>query len=140
MSEDKREDILASRLLRAQDFLIDDRYGHGSFLETLIEKTGWSLSYATGAIQEYKRFMVLQSLDLNQELWPSIIVDSVWHLHLLYTANYHNFCRSVLDTDFIHHDPSKGGDLEEKKEDQVYRKTLIAYAETFSVPAPRNYW
>jgi hypothetical protein len=140
MSESKRKDIVASRLLRSENFLIDDRYGRGSFLETLIEKIGWSPSYAIGAIKEYKRFMILQSLDSTKQLRPSFIVDSVWHLHLLYTSNYQHFCRSVLDIDFIHHDPSKGGYLEENKENQMYYETLTAYAKAFSVPAPKNYW
>ncbi|HEY9755982.1 MAG TPA: hypothetical protein V6C97_12520 [Oculatellaceae cyanobacterium] len=127
-------------MIRAQSFSIDDRRGLGSFLHTLIEHTGWSRPFAIKAIDEYKRFMILRSLDVHRELIPSMIVDSVWHLHLLYTVNYQQFCRSVLDVDFIHHEPSKGNVKEEQERVRRYHETLTAYAAVFSIPAPSSHW
>ena len=78
--------------------------------------------------------------NLLQRRSPSAIVDSVWHLHLTYTADYWGkFCKETLQRE-LHHYPSSGGNAESKKHDDWYRQTLVLYGKTFKEELPEDIW
>jgi hypothetical protein len=132
--------IALTRWRKAQAFLIDDQSGKGTFSAALMKDLQWDREFTELAIYEYKKFMFLRSLFPDKNFLPSVHVDTVWHLHLLYTVGYQRFCREALDTDFIHHDPSKGGVEEKEAEQKAYSETLAAYVETFGIDPPVEIW
>jgi len=57
----------------------------------------WSEIYTIRVIQEYKKFVFL-AMVANHVVSPSVPIDRVWHLHLLYTISYWDkFCGEVLN-------------------------------------------
>jgi hypothetical protein len=36
---------------------------------------------------------------------PSVVVDAVWHTHLMHTRSYHRLC-AELGQAYVHHEPS----------------------------------
>lgn len=69
------------------------------------------------SLQHYMNFMVAKVLCETEgaPLSPPLIVDEIWHLHLLDTAAYRHFCSIVLgvcesDKMFIDHSPKTIGD------------------------------
>ena len=52
----------------------------------------WSLQFTQNAITEYKKFMFLASVS-DEMVSPSPVVDEVWHLHLLDSKSYSDFCK-----------------------------------------------
>ena len=45
-------------------------------------------------IVEYIKFIVLSTLS-KSELFPSDIVDRVWHLHMTYTTHYRDMIKRI---------------------------------------------
>jgi hypothetical protein len=97
----------------------------------------WTTEFAERAILEYKRFIYLAAISA-EELTPSIEIDQVWHLHLLYTRSYRELCS--LSGTFIHHGPTKGGGAERSRFHGQYRNTLKFYEQVFGVKPPNDIW
>lgn len=93
----------------------------------------WEPEFVETAIVEYKKFIFLSSLYPNR-LTPSIHVDTVWHLHILYTKLYHRFCEQSLGVPYVHHNPSTGGLAQEAAFKGCYAETLSRYREFFGEP------
>lgn len=74
------------------------------FALRLATENKWSLSFADAAIEEYKKFMFLAAIS-EEMISPSVIVDTVWHLHLIYSDAYQSFCK-LLGKE-IKHVPSR---------------------------------
>ncbi|MGL4595881.1 MAG: glycine-rich domain-containing protein [Bacteroidia bacterium] len=120
-------------------FDLNDSSSSYTFCERLALENGWSLAFALGAIEEYKRFIFLICV-YDESHTPSEEVDQVWHLHLLYTRSYWDeFCGEILKQK-IHHGPTKGGKTEHEKYDMLYKRTTEHYAEVFGEEAPLTYW
>jgi hypothetical protein len=123
---------------RICDFDLDDRGAIFPFSQKLAREYQWTSAYTLRAIQEYKNFMFLGMVS-DQIVSPSVPIDLVWHLHLIYTHSYWNqFCGEVLGKPF-HHSPSSGGKSEKLKYDRLYQQTLIAYQLYFGTP-PADIW
>ena len=73
------------------------------------EQYGWSRNYAKRVAEEYKRFLILAALS-EHPVTPSDQVDQAWHLHIVYTRSYHEWCDALFGT-YLHHGPTKGGDV-----------------------------
>lgn len=113
--------------------------GSFSFIDKLMQEEGWSRSFAEGAILEYKRFCYLAKIS-GHPVSPSETVDTVWHLHLLYTEEYwNNFCPNVMQRTFHHH-PSLGGAAESRKHSLWYADTIASYERIFRELPPEKYW
>lgn len=124
---------------RIQAFSLDESDAQLSFSKRLARDNGWSLQYAQQAIEEYKKFAFL-AVAAGHPVTPSDQVDRVWHLHLTYTRSYWDeFCSEVLQTP-LHHDPTLGGEAENQKFDDWYRKTLESYERFFGVEPPVEIW
>lgn len=109
------------------------------FSRRLARDNGWSHAYAKRAIAEYKRFLYLICVS-GHTLTPSEDVDSVWHLHLIYTRDYWDrLCGDTLKRR-IDHGPTKGGQAEADKYLDCYRRTIEAYQPEFGTPPPADIW
>ncbi|MBX9877523.1 MAG: glycine-rich domain-containing protein-like [Candidatus Obscuribacterales bacterium] len=124
---------------RIQSFEIDDPTAEEPFSAVLREEMDWDNNFIALAIEEYKRFMLLTKL-YPDRMVPSVHVDTVWHLHLLYTRNYHLFCKNALSSDFVHHEPSKGGNEEDSFFAGLYDDTLSRYQDVFARIPPEEIW
>ena len=125
-----RDTELFTRWQRVESFALP-------IAEALASEIDWDLPFIQIAQIEYKKFAFLSSL-YPEKMVPSIHVDTVWHMHLLYTRSYQNFCREALQIEFLHHEPSGSADDESKYKSQ-YLNTLIVYEEFFGSP-PAAIW
>lgn len=107
-----------------------------NFLARLQKENLWNQKYAARVIKEYKRFMFLSAVS-SEPVTPSLEVDECWHLHILYTRDYQEFC-NILGK-FIHHGPGTGTE-EDVKFIQWYISTGTRYFMWFSEKPPDDIW
>ena len=70
---------------------------------------------------------------------PSLVVDEVWHLHLIYTRSYWDeFCLGLLGK-LVHHDPGSGESEEKAHFFDQYARTLQSYRLHIGEP-PQEIW
>ena len=62
----------------------------------------WDNKYTYSVLYEYERFMYIRSLDSYTS--PPESIEKFWHIHILYTENYYNYCIDNYGK-FIHHNP-----------------------------------
>ena len=109
-----------------------------NFTRRLARDKDWTLNFARGAIDEYRRFCFLTFADAGV-MTPSEEVDEVWHQHLTYTRDdWDIWCGAVLGRP-LHHDPTRGGAGQAEYFRTRYGETLRAYERFFGVP-PALYW
>jgi hypothetical protein len=109
-----------------------------NFTRRLARDKAWSLPFARGAVDEYRRFCFLTRAGAGV-MTPSEEVDEVWHLHLTYTRDYWDiWCGTVLGA-ALHHDPTEGGPEQDRYFRQRYAATLQAYERFFGSP-PALFW
>ncbi|WP_160713255.1 glycine-rich domain-containing protein [Chitinophaga solisilvae] len=109
------------------------------FSRKLAVTEGWTRRFTLQAIREYKRFVYLCCLSRNGAS-PSVVVDKVWHMHLLYTVEYwKEFCPDVLGRE-LHHYPNVGGIAEYTKHQDWYLETLKLYLLVFEENPPSDCW
>lgn len=121
------------------NFELDDPNAAFSFTDRLVKENGWSYAYAIRCSVEYKRFIFLMCVAPHR-LSPSDAVDQVWHLHLLYTESYWvDLCSRLLKKQ-IHHGPTRGGNDEKGKFENLYERTLSLYTEIFGQAPPEDIW
>src|SRR5687768_3540360 len=100
------------------------------FSARLARDNAWSADFASGAIEEYRRFCFL-AVHAGHPVTPSDEVDQVWHLHLLYSQHYWEaLCRDTLEMP-LHHGPTKGGAAEHHKFTDWYGATRASYRRYF---------
>lgn len=103
------------------------------FITKLQKQNLWSYKYTFRVINEYVKFI---HLGLKQEVSPSYEIDQVWHMHILYTKDYHNMCKS-LGIDYFHHNPI---DKKIPNSKDNYSETLELYKSTFQTNPPLDIW
>lgn len=124
---------------KINSFQLDDPESSFTFSHRLARENGWTKSYSEKVIEEYKKFIFLCCIS-ETTVTPSDQVDQVWHLHLTYTRSYWvDLCRNTLSKE-IHHNPTKGGNLEGKKFDDLYTETRVLYQQIFKKEAPIDIW
>ncbi len=122
--------------IAAHDFEAADQTPN--FLQRLARDKAWTPAFARGAIAEYRRFAYL-CVHATAPMTPSEEVDEVWHLHLTYSRDYWEvWCARVLRVP-LHHDPSRGGQDQQRFFRDRYAETLAAYEARFGLP-PETYW
>ena len=72
-----------------------------------------------GRIQKFLYLMAVS----DHPVTPSIEVDQVWHLHLIYTRQYWNDFAKHMPFE-PHHGPTKGGSQESEKFIEWYSRLL----------------
>lgn len=124
---------------RISDYQIDQAEVTIPFTRKLAQTEGWTRRFCLLAIEEYKRFVYLCCISKNGAS-PSIAVDKVWHLHLLYTTEYwKEFCPKILERE-LHHFPNVGGINDYNKHQDWYLETLKLYINIFRQNPPENFW
>jgi hypothetical protein len=117
----------------------DSEYFAIPFSRKLAVTEGWTRRFTLLAIAEYKRFVYLCCVSQNGAS-PSVVVDKVWHMHLLYTVEYwKKFCPLVLGRE-LHHYPNVGGIIEYNKHQDWYLETLKLYLLIFKENPPPDFW
>jgi len=127
----------AERWQQVLNWPLDDPTAERPFSVRLREANEWDEEYTRKAIEEYRKFMYLKTVT-EQPLTPSVVVDSVWHMHLLYLRNYLAFCKQVIGR-IVYHDPGKGGQDDSELFKEQYFDTLMVYMDHFGEP-PTNIW
>ncbi len=130
----------AIRLRRTASILkLDDPEAAMSFTDRLArEQYGWTRDFATRVVAEYERYFLLMALS-ERPVTPSESVDQAWHLHLVYTRSYHEWCEA-LSGQYIHHGPTKGGSAEGTRFEGQYGYTLALYEAVFGEAPPSDIW
>ena len=129
-------DSLTARILA---FELDAPGARFPFTSRLAREQGWSHAHAGRVVMEYKRFLVL-AMTAGHPVTPSVQVDQVWHLHMIYTESYwHGLCRDVLGRE-LHHGPTMGGEEEGAKFTDWYERTLASYRRIFDNEPPPDIW
>jgi len=124
------------RMRALESYPIDDPTASLPFSRRLErEQWGWTPAFTSRAITEYRRFIFLAGLGRG-EVTPSEAVDQVWHLHLVYTRDYREFC--AAGGAFIEHGPTRGSQ-ETSRFAQQYESTIELYREFFGEP-PVDIW
>jgi hypothetical protein len=124
------------RRVAEHDFEVADQSPH--FLARLARDKAWSLAFARGAIEEYRRFAFL-CVVAGGVMTPSEEVDEVWHQHLTFSRDYWDvWCGQRLGR-ALHHDPSRGGSEQGAYFRRRYAATLAAYERWFG-PPPEAWW
>ncbi len=124
---------------RIQGFEIDNPSDELPFSSRLARENGWSREKALEAIDEYRKFIYLICVSASP-LTPSEVVDQVWHLHLVYTRSYwKDFCEGVLGRP-IHHEPTRGGELQALRFREQYAQTRALYEAEFGGLPPAEFW
>lgn len=125
-------------LRKLEDLDLDEIDSAFPFSKRLMRDNGWTASYALSVIDEYRRFVYLAMVS-DKPVTPSDEVDQAWHLHLIYTRHYWEVFSKILPTP-LHHEPTKGGDREQKKFSEQYQGTLDLYQKTFDEKPPADIW
>lgn len=96
--------------------------------------------FIDGAINEYYRFLVLHLIFPNEKIIAGLIVDKVWHDHILHTKEYTEFCTEIFGY-YLHHTPI---DLSNKGIEHIQSKhlelTQQRYKTLFGHNPPSKYW
>lgn len=109
------------------------------FVGKLAQEQEWPRERAQRAYDEYLRFLLMAWVSPGMVV-PSHDVDQAWHLHLTHSRHYWDvLCGEILQRPF-HHDPSLGGNDEDARHGDAYRRTLQLYAFLFDEEAPTDVW
>lgn len=102
------------------------------------EQLGWSRAFAERVVGEYRKFLILAAVS-EAPITPSEAVDQAWHLHIVYTRSYHDWCDALFGG-YLHHGPTEGGQVEAERFDEQYNATLALYTELFGEAPPADIW
>ncbi len=123
---------------KVSKFQFDDPGAEFPMSKRLAEEQGWTHELALRVIEEFRRFMFMCTIS-EKMCTPSLMVDEVWHISLIYTDVYWiKLCVRTLGT-LIHHEPAKGGTADKEKFNEFYITTLELYATLFGEP-PEDIW
>lgn len=103
--------------------------------EFISKYNNWTHHYTSQVQFEYERFLELRSQ--NENLSPSDSIDMFWHVHILDTKSYYNYCLTKFGK-IIHHNPVDSLDQEPRK--IRFGLTLIKYKEKFGSPTYTEIW
>ncbi|MFN0200468.1 MAG: hypothetical protein ACKVTZ_03055 [Bacteroidia bacterium] len=123
---------------KIQDFAFDAPHAAYPFSVRLADEQGWSMKFTERVLEEYRKFLFLSAV-AGHIVSPSETIDEAWHLHLIYSESYHDFCQNVLRTT-LHHLPSKGGQSEKEKYNHFHLQTKESYAQFFGENPPSDIW
>lgn len=137
LSEKQSSEAAAFLLAKINGYQFDEPNDEIKFSDKLAREQMWSKPYTLRVLEEYKRFMFLAGMGIN--VTPSLEVDEAWHMHILYTRDYAEFCTVVLGR-FIHHGPTRGGRKEEEKFTDWYGHTKERYEYWFGQKPPLDIW
>lgn len=91
--------------------------------------------------REMKRFLIICSISKNKSYAIRGDIDEMWHMFIIFTRRYSEFCNAVADR-FLHHVPTEDIeiDIPISKTSYSYARTLEAYETAFKEPPPPTVW
>ncbi len=110
-----------------------------AFANKIERKHNWDFNLAMKAIFEYKKFVYLGVIS-DFAVTPSKIIDVVWHEHLLFTDAYRTFCNDIIKHEFNHYPELMVDELQTKKFETQFQKTLDLYQSEFGIKPPDAIW
>lgn len=122
--------------IEVESFSLDSPEANYPFSSRLSFENSWTKHFTQQAILEYKKFMFLAAVT-DKMISPSKIVDTVWHLHLIYTQSYSDFC--LLLGKKINHIPGNQSKGEFQKFRDAQQFTQKQYENHFG-EQPKEYW
>ena len=102
------------------------------------EETGLSPDTCKEHEVELKRYLYLCSIYPERTLGMRGPVDELWHLFIIHTRQYHDFCNNLCGM-YIHHSPTDPTDKLESTTSE-YGTTLDLYTMTFASSPPSHIW
>jgi hypothetical protein len=90
---------------------------------------------------ELRHFLILCALDKSKGYAIRNPIDEMWHIFIIFTKDYFNFCRK-LGRPYIHHAPTEEGTkkLRAKERLDSYIELLSDYRTSFGYDAPKDVW
>lgn len=113
-------------LLDVMDFRFDP------LIDRMVDKFGWTQQKAEAVFEDMKRFLFLCGASTDGPFAPSAPIDEMWHNFILFTEDYHLFCRTYFKR-FIHHRPRRRSDPKAKPGSNIVLVTLQTARATFGV-------
>lgn len=110
-----------------------------AFAGKLARKHGWKEAHAMWAVAEYKKFVYLGVIS-DFVVTPSVIIDKVWHQHILFSKAYRSFCHDVIAYEFDHNPELLPLPGQTEVYNAQYHHTLALYKKEFGKEAPPAIW
>lgn len=120
--------------------LIDD-FDYSNVVKKVQEEFGVTLTdrYLEEGINNLKRYYVVALLDPTNRHAVSAYVDPFWHVHVLFTREYADFCESIYGQ-FVHHTPLIREDKKMVSHVRdLYNYTVDVYEDIF-YEVDKNWW
>lgn len=95
---------------------------------------GWDKQRADLAVDWYKRFLAVRA-EGYVGLVPTLDIDEIWHLHILYTKDYRQDCDRIFGR-YLDHQPSDGSSETKKKLRAGFQKTTHLFKVYFNEVPP----
>lgn len=115
-----------------------DGVGSAPFSAKLAEAEGWSATFTTEVLEEYRRFLYLTQMG-DAQVTLSKVVDAAWHLHLSFTRDYWDvLCGEVIGAP-MHHQPCAGEEEMPRYREQ-FAATRALYEAEFEEQPPTAIW
>lgn len=116
---------------RAMSFPMDE------VLKKYSKEQSLPLEIAREHEREIKRFLILSVINPQTRYLMAGPMDEIWHMFILFTRKYREFCNSVAGY-FIDHFPSVPGEKPQDMKDYV--KLLEDYKIVFGEDPPPQFW
>jgi hypothetical protein len=96
---------------------------------------GWTAARAAATEAQYRRFLYLMKKYPDEQISPTVDVDTFWHYHILDTRKYAEDCEQAFGY-FLHHYPYVGIGEDAEPEDQARSgdRMHALYANEFGEP------
>ena len=129
---------------RGQVDLIRDKleaFDWKPLIELVKKEKSFDNQQAIEIVEEFKKFLFIKFLDRDYDTdhySPSLTIDEIWHLFLLFPKAYFELCKDVLgDNKVLDHNPFGASDTDQNRR---YQRILERYEQLFDAPAPSAYW
>ena len=110
-----------------------------AFAHKIARKRSWNNAFALRAVSEYKKFVYLGIVS-EFVVTPSMVIDQVWHQHLLFSKAYRSFCQDVIQYDFDHNPELVPMEDQTNTFSAQYMDTLELYKNEFGYAPPADIW
>lgn len=103
------------------------------------EEQGISIEIANNYEHEMKRFFLLRFVQKRKYAVMGK-VDDYWHLFIVYTKQYHDFCDKAFGA-YLHHNPATSRSTDPTvSENILYIRFLVDYYRFFKEAPPSDIW
>lgn len=107
-------------------------YKNQAVVKKLAEHFSCSITTSTTIFSDLKRFlwMITSEMCKESELIPTPVIDEAWHVFILFTKDYEDFCQRYFGS-FIHHFPHTEDEDCDKNKILVAKNTIDVMYEVF---------